>query len=277
MWGAVNRSRRRHDLSMPIVPTAAGPFHFQEAGSGDDPVVLLHAFPLHSGMWDGQLSALTPRFRVIAPDYFGFGKSGGAPPALTMDLLAGATLELLRHLGIDRAAVVGLSMGGYVAFELYRQAPGLFRGLVLCDTKATLDTAESRANREAYARNALAGGPGWVGEQLSGLLRHRPDRDVLAAVKAIAAQNTIEGVASGQRGMALRSDSVPTLGQITCPTLVLFGDEDQTTPFAEAELILQGVKRSRLVKIPGAGHLSNMENPKAFNAALATFCESLPA
>ena len=108
---------------MPIVPTAAGPFYFQEAGSGNDVVLLLHAFPLNSDMWAGQMSALAPRFRLIAPDYFGFGKSGGAPPTLTMDLLAGATLELLKHLGIERAAVTGLSMGGYVAFELYRRAP----------------------------------------------------------------------------------------------------------------------------------------------------------
>ena len=100
---------------------------------------------------------------------------------------------------------------------------------------------------------------------------------MLSAVKAIAAANTTEGIASGQRGMALRTDSVPTLGQISCPTLVVFGDEDQTTPFAEGDLILQGVKSSRLVKIPGAGHLSNMENPNAFSAALATFCGSLPA
>src|SRR5512134_1011287 len=116
---------------MPSIQIGEATLHYREAGQGSDVVVLLHAFPLHSGMWDGQLRALAGRFRVIAPDWRGLGASRPAPEAATMELLAGDVVALLRALRLRRVAVAGLSMGGYVALELYRRAPGLFRGLAL--------------------------------------------------------------------------------------------------------------------------------------------------
>jgi 3-oxoadipate enol-lactonase len=106
--------------------------HYQNVGSGGDAVLLLHAFPLHSGMWTPPLAALAARFRVVAPDYRGMGQSRPAPEATTMELAAGDALALLRQLGLRRVAVAGLSMGGYVALELYRRAPEIFRALALC-------------------------------------------------------------------------------------------------------------------------------------------------
>ena len=108
--------------AMPSARIGDATLHYVDAGSGGDVVLLLHAFPLHSGMWAPQLAALAGRFRVIAPDYRGLGQSRGARPASTMELLAGDVLGLLRQLGIRSAAVAGLSMGGYLALELYRDA-----------------------------------------------------------------------------------------------------------------------------------------------------------
>jgi pimeloyl-ACP methyl ester carboxylesterase len=263
---------------MATVHVGDASIHYREAGSGNDVVLLLHAFPLHSGMWDPLLAALAARFRVIALDYRGLGRSRPAPPATTMELIAGDALALLRKLAVRSAGVVGLSMGGYAALELYRRAPDLFRGLALCDTKATPDTVEQKAARETFATNALSKGLSWVADDFAPkVLRPHPDPAVLATVRALIADGTPEGVAAAQRGMALRPDSVPTLARIACPTLVVFGDEDQLIPLGEGQRMAQTVKGARMVRIPGAGHLPNLENPSAFNAALSTFFASLPA
>lgn len=261
---------------MPTVKLGEASIHYREAGSGNDVVVLLHAFPLHSGMWAPQLAALAPRFRMIAPDYRGLGQSGPAPQATTMALAAGDVLALLRHLGVRRAAVAGLSMGGYVALELYRRAPQLFRGLALCDTKATPDDESQKAGREAFAESAVAQGLSWVADDFTPkLLRPDPDPAAVATVRQLISEGTPEGVAAAQRGMARRVDSVPTLPRITCPTLVVIGEQDRVTPFGEAQRMAQTVKGARLVRIPGAGHLPNLEAPAAFNAALGGFFAAL--
>jgi pimeloyl-ACP methyl ester carboxylesterase len=262
---------------MPTVHIGDSSIHYREAGAGNDVVLLLHAFPLHSGMWAPQLAALAGRFRIIAPDYRGLGQSRPAPRAATMELLAGDMVGLLRQLGVRRAAVAGLSMGGYLALELYRRAPGLFSGLALCDTKATPDTMEQRTGRETFAQNALSKGLPWVASDFAPkLLRPSADPAVMAKVKGLIGDGTPEGVASAQRGMGLRPDSVPTLARITCPTIVIHGEEDQMIPFAEAQRMAQTIKGARVARIPGAGHLPNLESPGAFNAALSTFFAALP-
>jgi len=257
---------------MPSARIGDATIHYREGGSGGEAVLLLHAFPLSSAMWEPQLRALAARFRVIAPDYRGLGLSRPAPEASTMEGIASDVLALLRGLGIRRASVAGLSMGGYVAFELYRRAPGLFRALALCDTRPGADTVAAREGRETYARNALERGLGWVADDFAPkLLRPSPDAAVLAQVKAIVRGGTPEGVAAAQRGMALRQDSVPTLSRIACPTLVVVGEQDQITPTSEAKMMQAGIRGSRLAVVPGAGHLPNLESPSAFNQLLGGF------
>jgi pimeloyl-ACP methyl ester carboxylesterase len=263
------------------MPTAAlngTELHWRDAGRGNRAVVLLHAFPLHAGMWSRQIEALAATHRVVAPDYRGLGGTGGSPEPSTMGLLAGDVRALLAHLRIERAAVVGLSMGGYLALELWRQVPGLFTGLALCDTKAGADTAEGAAGREAFARNALAHGLHWVADQMAPkLLRPSPDPVALAEVRRLIGDGTPVGVAAAQRGMALRPDSAPTLATISCPALVVVGDEDGLTPPSEAERLVAGIRGARLARIAGAGHLPNIEQPAAYDAALARFLSGLPA
>jgi len=252
--------------------------HYREAGAGSSAVVLLHAFPLHSGMWARQLEALSRKHRVLAPDYRGLGQGGPAPAASTMELLAEDVRGLLTHLRIERAAVVGLSMGGYLALELWRQAPGLFTGLALCDTKAGADTPEGAAGREAFAKSALDHGLPWVADQMTPkLLKPQPDPAVIKEVRALIAAGSPAGVAAAQRGMARRPDSTRTLATITCPTLVVVGEEDGLTPPAEASTLAAGIRGARLVRLANAGHLANLESPAAFNAALVEFLAGLPA
>jgi len=252
--------------------------HYRDTASGKDVLLLLHAFPLHSGMWARQIAALGKKHRVIALDYRGLGKSGGPPEASTMELLAQDVRGLLQHVRVERAAVAGLSMGGYLALELYRQAPALFRGLALCDTKASADGDEAKAGREKFARTALEKGLGWVADEMTPkLLRPQPDPAVVKEVRALVSGGTPAGVAATQRGMARRPDSTATLATIACPALVVVGEEDGLTPPAEAEKLAAGIRGARFVKVPRAGHLPNLENPEAFDQALEVFLAALPA
>jgi pimeloyl-ACP methyl ester carboxylesterase len=263
---------------MPTAPLNGTELHWRDAGRGTRAVLLLHAFPLHGGMWERQVEVLAATHRVIAPDYRGLGGTGGSPEPSTMGLLAGDVRALLAHLRIEQAAVVGLSMGGYLALELWRQAPGLFTGLALCDTKAGADTAEGAAGREAFAKSALTQGLHWVADQMAPkLLKPSPDAAALAEVRRLIGGGTPVGVASAQRGMAVRPDSGSTLATVTCPTLVVVGAEDGLTPPAEAEKLATGIRGASLVRIDGAGHLSNIEQPVAFNAALKRWLGSLTA
>jgi pimeloyl-ACP methyl ester carboxylesterase len=257
---------------MPTARIGDATVHYVDAGAGRDAVLLLHAFPLSSSMWEPQVKALAGRFRVIAPDYRGLGRSRPAPAATTMESIVADVLTLLRMLGVRQAAVAGCSMGGYVAFELYRRSPGLFRALCLVDTKPTPDTAEGRAGRETFARNALEKGLAWVEEDfVPKLLRPDPDPRAVARVKEIVAEGTPEGVAAAQRGMGQRKDSVPTLSRIEVPTLVIFGEHDQLMSVAEGKTMQAGVKGARLTVLPGAGHLPNIEASDAFNQSLSSF------
>ncbi len=263
---------------MPTITLNGCDLHYQDVGHGPSVVVLLHAFPLHGGMWAAQVKALESHHRVVVPDFRGLGQSGPPPVASTMEVLAEDVRALLAHLRVERAAVAGLSMGGYLAFEVWRRAPGLVRGLALCDTKAGADTAEGAAGREAFAKNALEHGLAWVADAMvPKLLKPTPDPAVVKQVRLLIGAGTPAGVAAAQRGMAVRPDSTTTLATVKVPTLVLVGEEDGLTPPADAEKVAAGIKGAALVRIPGAGHLSCLENPAAFTAALEAFVRGLPA
>jgi 3-oxoadipate enol-lactonase len=279
--GQFHPVEQRHEmlnlLSMPTAHVNGAELHYRDAGSGKDVVLLLHAFPLHSGMWARQIAALEKRHRVIAPDYRGLGKTPSSPEPSTMPLLAQDVRALLQHLRIERVGVAGLSMGGYLAFELFRQAPSLFRGLALCDTRAGADTDEGKANREKFAQTAIEKGMAWVADEMTPkLLRKEPDPAAVKEVRSLVANGTPAGVAASQRGMAARPDSEPTLAKIACPTLVVVGEEDSLTPPPESEKMAAAVKGAKLAKIARAGHLPCIENPEAFNKALAEFFAGLP-
>jgi 3-oxoadipate enol-lactonase len=257
---------------LPTVQSRGTRVHYLDVGGGAETVLLLHAFPLNASMWAGQVAALARERRVIAPEYAGLGKSEPRAEPSTMGALAEDVLAILDALPVRTAAVVGLSMGGYLAFEVYRRRPSLFRSLALCDTRAGADTPEAAATREAFAKSAIEKGLPWVADQvLPKLLRPNPDPAVAAHVRALVSQGTPEGVAAAQRGMAQRPDSTPTLATIACPTLVVVGSEDAFTPPAESKKMAAAIRGATLVEIPDAGHLSNLEQPAAFDRALLGF------
>lgn len=265
---------------MPTAPVNGTLFHYLDAGreKARETILLLHAFPLHSGMWKRQVAALSPYHRVIAPDYRGFGKTSPDGDVSSMALIASDVRQLLHQLHIERAVVVGLSMGGYLAFELFREDPGLFRGLVLCDTRATSDSAEGRAGREVFAKNALERGLSFVADEMvPKLLREGASPQEETEVRELIGSVTPLGVAAAQRAMAARPDSTPTLSKIGCPSLVVVGEGDRFVPVAEAENLARGITGAGFVTVDRAGHLPCIEAPAAFNGALLAFLYDLGA
>jgi 3-oxoadipate enol-lactonase len=252
---------------------------YEEAGNGR-PVVLLHAFPLSRSMWGEQAEELSTTWRVITPDLRGQGETSAAGPA-TMEEMAEDVAALLDELNVRRAVVGGLSMGGYVVLALLRAHPERVGALVLADTRAQADTDDARRTREETARRALAEGMEPIADAVLPKLlapatrEHRPD--VVARVREMILGTKPEGAAAALRGMALRRDQTDLLEAVNVPTLIVVGSEDVITPPSDAEATRAKIKGSRLVKIEGAGHVSNVERPGEFSRALAEFLGGLPS
>ncbi len=251
---------------------------YSDEGHGP-PVVFLHAFPLNRTTWAPQAAALADRYRVVTIDLRGHGESDAPMWRYTLDQFAEDVNGLLEYLGIARATFVGLSMGGYILFALYRTHPERFQALVLADTRATADTPDARAARFSMAQIAYRRGTSAIAElMLPKLLspaacEHRADlRDHL---RAIITGNQVSGIVGDLMAMEERPDSTPLLHTIAVPTLVIAGEEDLASPPAEVERMANHVPGATFVRLPEAGHLSNMENPGAFNAALLNFLRSV--
>jgi pimeloyl-ACP methyl ester carboxylesterase len=260
--------------------SADGTFSFDDLGEGPA-VVLLHAFPLARSMWRRQVEALQNSYRVITPDLRGFGDSAGFGGAPSVEQMADDVAALLDGLKVPGPVVLGgLSMGGYVALAFARRHARRLRALVLADTKSEADDAEGRANRDkliAFARNNTARA---VIDQLMPKLvspetvQRRPE--VVEEVRSIASAQVAAGIVAALKALRDRPDATPALGAIAVPTLVIVGRDDALTPPARAEELASRIRGARRVVIDGAGHLSNLEQPDRFNAALRSFLQTLP-
>jgi 3-oxoadipate enol-lactonase len=245
------------------------------------PVIFLHAFPLDRGMWEGNIVELLRegRYRLISLDWRGFGESDIPNEISTMELLADDVAGLMNHLGIERAVLCGLSMGGYVAFAFLRKYPQRIAGLILADTKPAADTPEARANRESVAQLAEVQGPGAIADlQVPRLLSdytRRHHLDVEMRVRQMIETATPRGIAAASRGMALRTDSTDLLASIACPTLVIVGEQDVVTPPAVARDYAARIAGAQMLVIEQAGHLSNLEQPEVFVRAVSGFLGSI--
>lgn len=248
-------------------------------GSGPA-VVLLHGFPFNRSMWREQAEALSDSYRVITPDLRGFGdSSANSEQPATMHEMAEDVAALMDKLEIERFALGGLSMGGYVAFAFYRHFPLRVRTLILADTRPQSDTDDARQNRERQAQQALSEGmDGIVDAILPKVLAPATldgRKEVVERLRAMMAGTDPRGAAAAIRGMMERPDQTYLLPRILAPTLIIVGSEDQVTPVKDAELMHREIRGSHLEVIEGASHVSNLERPAEFNRALRTFLDSL--
>ncbi|WP_436501925.1 alpha/beta fold hydrolase [Actinokineospora sp. HUAS TT18] len=239
--------------------------HLTDTGSGV-PVVLLHAFPFDSRMWDPVREGLSDVVRLITPDLRGFGQTGlsGEPD---LEALGRDVIDLLDDLGIERAVVGGCSMGGYVTMAALRAAPDRVSGLLLVDTKSTADTDEAKANRLAVAERADREGivPWFADTMLPVLIADEAKADDVRA--QIEAQDAAT-VAWAQRAMAARPDSADTLRAAGVPALVVHGELDKLMPVTLAQELADQTG-GELKVLPDAGHMPPIEVPEAFLDAVA--------
>jgi pimeloyl-ACP methyl ester carboxylesterase len=252
---------------------------YEERGAGK-PVVLLHAFPFSRTMWSRNIEALTSAgARVIMPDLRGFGEYESFADINLMDDMAGDVIELLDRLKIGRAAIGGLSMGGYTTFALFRKIPEKFAAILLFDTTSASDTEEKRQNRfslidkinkdgsQALVENMLPSLTGdFTKENNPGLVKDLEQRVVKTNPRAAIA---------ALRGMADRPDSTDIISQIDVPACLVFGREDKVTNLDAAEMMKNNLKNAELTIIENAGHLSNLEQPEQFNAAVSHFIRNI--
>jgi 3-oxoadipate enol-lactonase len=243
---------------------------YQVFGSGQA-LVLLHAFPFDGRMWKATAEALADRGRVIVPDLRGFGGSDLGGGGVSIAGMADDTAALLDHLGVARATVGGLSMGGYVTLAFAARHPGRLDGLILADTRAAADSEKARAGRAATLALVEAQGvAAYLERQLAALLSPSASETVRAQVRDLGRQNAA-GVCAGIRALRDRPDRQAELAAIACPTLVIAGTADSLSPLDEMTAMAGRIRGARLVPIPGAGHLSNLERPAEFAAAIRDF------
>lgn len=247
---------------------------FDDQGTGL-PLVFLHAFPLNRTMWVDQEKALSSQHRVVTIDLRGHGESDAPLWHYSLDQATDDVCGLLDYLSIRQAVFVGLSMGGYLLFAFYRKYPDRVKGMVLADTRAQADTDEGKQARFELAQIAYKQGASAVADIMipkllsPATIRTRPE--LVRRVRTMIESNQISGIVGDLMAMAERIDSVPLLKQITCPTQIIVGELDLPTPPADAKLMADQIPGARLVVIPAAAHLSNLEEPDQFNATVRSF------
>ena len=266
---------------MPSITRDSRTVSYTDSGGDGPAVVLLHAFPLNSQQWEGQVESLSDRYRFIAPDFQGFGGSTAPEDesSYSMDGFADDVAAILDELGLDKVVLAGLSMGGYAAFAFLRRHRERVSALVLADTKAEADPPEAIEKRTGQQQLVRSEGTAGLIDGLSGALLGEATRekkpDVVEATRTLMASNPPAGFIGALEAMKNRPDSSAELSQIEVPTLVIVGENDGVTPVAASEALNHGISGSTLVVIPESGHLSNLEAPEAFNGALAEFLGKL--
>lgn len=246
---------------------------YDDLGTGDDVLVLVHGHPFDRSMWRAQAAlAANAGWRVIVPDLRGYGETTVVPGTTTLDAFAADIAALLDHLGIARAVIGGLSMGGQIVMAFCRSYPRRVRGLLLAATSPLAETEDDRHARRAMADRLLREGmAGYASEVLAKMVAPRNIAampELAAYVSAMMNRAHPAGAAAALRGRAERPDYRETLAAADVPALVVVGDEDGFTGREDADLMHALLPQSELVWMAGVGHMPNLERPGAFDDAL---------
>jgi 3-oxoadipate enol-lactonase len=245
-------------------------------------VVFLHAFPLHGAMWEANLGSIPEGWRAVVPDLRPSslaGPSVGEARGVTMSDLAGDVVDLLDHLGVTHAAVVGCSMGGYVLFEILKSAPRYVSAIGLVSTRPGADNEDGKKNRQKMMDMVDREGVDAIAAQmvpkLLGPTTERSRPDLAKHVRSLVVANAPNRIKAHIVAMMERTDSTPLLGKVDVPALVVHGAEDALIPPSEAEGMHRAIKHSQLELIPFSGHLPNLEQAVPFDGILWTFLKKL--
>jgi pimeloyl-ACP methyl ester carboxylesterase len=257
--------------------------NYRDEGAGEPAVVFVHGFPFQLSTWDGQIPvAVASGRRAVALDLPGFG--GSSVPVersdYSIDRYADVVAALIADLGLRPVVLVGLSMGGYISLAVARRHPEVLAALVLADTRADPDSPEGRQTRSDH--QTLVAEKNSVDPLVDGLLdrilsessrRYPEARTILGDMMRATAPAAWIGALEAMKS---RRDQTDLLPSISVPTLVVVGDSDALIPLEVAEATAKAIPHARLEVIPNAGHVSNLEDPDAFNRIFAEFMSSLP-
>jgi len=242
------------------------------------PVVFIHGFPFDRTMWRHQLAGLS-RWKRIALDLRGAGASSVPADGYSVARYADDIVKVLDTLGIDRAVVCGLSLGGYILFDLLRRHAGRIKAAVLCNTKASADSPEAKRGRDEMAALAEREGVGAVAERLLPQLLApatvAAQPDVVAHVKDMIGRTPVPGLVGALRALRDRPDSTPMLGSIGVPVLAVAGEEDKIAPVDVMEAMAAAIPGAQFAVIPAAGHLAPLEQPLATSRVVADFLDAV--
>lgn len=251
---------------------------YERVGHGP-PLVFVHGAAEDGRVWRPQLAELADEFTVIAWDEPGAGRSSDVPDDFTLADYANCLAALIEALALAPAHVAGVSWGGTVTQELYRRHPQLVATLILSDTyagwKGSLPEAEVRA-RVAAVHQMLAASPGRFGPTLPGLFAGEPPAEFLPMLEEIARTVRPASVKRALLVMA-EADQRDLLPRVAVPTLLVWGELDARSPLSVASQFERAIPNAKLVVIPGAGHVSHLEQPGHFNDAVREFCRSHPS
>lgn len=249
-----------------------------DRGAGD-PVILLHGFPLHRGIWKGQLDPLAAKNRVIAFDLPGYGQASTLHCPDSLDGFTAVVDASAHAIASPPAVLVGHSMGGYLAFEEYGSHPERVRALVLTSTRSEADSDEAAAKRHATIARLRQDGPGsFAVETARNLLApsNAGNADLFMTVLQAIRTAPVSSLVATLLSLASRPDFTDFVAQIRVPTLVLWGEEDRLIPPEQSKALAEAIPGAKGVAIPKAGHLPFLENPSAFNQAVLEFLEKVP-
>lgn len=251
---------------------------YNDHGPDDAPVIIfIHGFPLNKSMWDIQVEVLKENYRVIAYDIRGHGNSDSGIDEFFIELFVYDLLHLMEKLGIEKSILCGLSMGGYIALNAVLKHPDRFDGLILNDTQCIADTPEIKENRcQAIIRIMKNGVEQYADEIIKNLFAPESftkKKNVITAVKEMIISTPKQSLCNTLHALAERKETCDQLPEINIPVLIMVGKEDKITPIAAAQQMHEKILNSKLEIIQQAGHLSNLEDPTAFNTHLVKFLE----
>ncbi len=243
------------------------------------PMVLIHGFPFSHEMWEPQIEFLKERFRVIAYDLRGHGKSGVGDGQYMLEFFVDDLVALLDYLKIKRAVLCGLSMGGYIALRAVERNPERVVGMILADTQARADSNEAKLKRAAAIKSVKVNGVGAYADSFVKSV-FTPEtlvskNDVVEKIRRIIQSNSVLGICGALLALAGRTDTTEALPGIKIPTLILVGEKDMLTPPSASKEMHDRISNSEIHLIPNAAHMSNLENSEEFNKRALNFQDPL--
>lgn len=272
----MNTAAKGYDLSIEVNNFNLS---YDDVGEGRIPIIFLHGFPFDKTMWKEQIQFLETSYRLIACDIRGFGKSTDEETPLSVSLFADDLIEFMNALSIDKAVVCGLSMGGFVTLNAVKRFPERFEALILADTQCVADSPEVKQKRLDTIVEIENEGTANFNEGFIKKVFHEDSlnskKELVEDLRKVVFANSDRIIMQGLLALAVRTETCSTLTNIDIPTLVICGREDAVTPLKQSEYLKSHISNSKLDIIENAGHVSNLEQPRAFNESLKEFLMNL--